>query len=338
MKQPLFWDQNNSWLTTILSPFSWLYCRISAVRRLYLTARTCSISVPIIIVGNIRIGGSGKTPMVIALCQVLKQQGLKVGIISRGYGGKASTNIPYVVKPDDNPENSGDEPLLIAQNCNSPVVICRNRCLAAQYIYQHYDIDIIISDDGLQHYRLPRDIEIVMIDGLNGLGNGKCLPAGPLRELPERLETAQYVVHTQQQYKKLKCDARMELVMDNARNLLSTESQPLANFNNEKNILALAGIANPNRFFSQLSSQGLIFDKTAFDDHHPFGAKDLPIDRCILMTSKDAVKCKAIVKDIQHPQCWEVPVAAKLPENFLNSLCDEVNSIRGRRKPSNQYN
>ncbi|MDH5184104.1 MAG: tetraacyldisaccharide 4'-kinase, partial [Gammaproteobacteria bacterium] len=190
-----YWYSKNR-VSSILKPLSWLFCSIVYVRKLLFKLRVLSSyrsKLPIIVVGNITVGGTGKTPMVIWLARQLINAGYKPGIISRGYGGKAS-HWPQQVRPDSDPYVVGDEPLLIAQRTGCPMAVGPSRVDAAHALKEFTDCDVLISDDGMQHYRLRRDMEICIIDGKRRFGNGLCLPAGPLREKPSRLKSVDFVV------------------------------------------------------------------------------------------------------------------------------------------------
>ena len=327
-KAPLFWDKKHSWQAQALRPLSWFFRWLASLRRAWLIRRQCAISVPIIVVGNIRVGGSGKTPMVIALCAWLQQQGKKVVVISRGYGGSKANATPYAVCADDSAADCGDEPILIAQTSHCPVIICANRCRAAQYALEHYSVDVIVSDDGLQHYALPRQVEVIMIDGLQGLGNGLCLPAGPLRETAQRLQNSHaIVVHTQARYLAIRCDYQMDLIGDTAHNILTSAHRTLDTFAEQTQstpIEAWAGIGNPQRFFKHLVAHQIVCTHRAFADHYVFQRKDFNLNTTVLMTAKDSVKCKALVQQIGHPNCWVVPVEAQLPTAFYQKIAQRL--------------
>jgi len=246
------------------------------------------IKCPVVIVGNITVGGVGKTPFVIWLVNQLQAQGKKVGVVSRGYGGKRE-HEPLLVIPQTSPKASGDEALLIAKHTNAPVFVGKNRVKAAQKLLLDYRVDVIIADDGLQHYALKRDVEIVLIDAKYGLGNEKLLPAGPLREGGERLDSVDMVI-----YKGKRLDSHyfeyqplMVYELGSIKNQKSIES-----FRNQ-HINALAGIAHPDSFFNMLSEQGLAVVKNPLDDHEKLTEKhfDFGNDDPVFITEKDAVKC-----------------------------------------------
>lgn len=301
------WYGKHGWLFFLI-PFSWLFRVIIFFRRWIYSRFATRLPIPVIVVGNITIGGTGKTPFVIWLAEYLKQQGHTPGIISRGYGSRAPY-YPYEVSPDENPPFSGDEPLLLARHTNAPVVISPNRVAAAEKLISQYPkTTIIISDDGLQHYALARDVEIVILDGERRLGNGYCLPAGPLREPASRLKTVDFVIVNGENMRLIPGDL---CSIQNSR-----QTQPISAFQN-KTIHAVAGIGNPQRFFNMLRELGLTIIEHPFPDHHIFSFQDLDfgIDAIIVMTEKDAVKCQNF-----NLQAWYLPVKAEvdIPIGFLS--------------------
>ncbi len=257
------------------------------------------IKCSVVIVGNISVGGVGKTPMVIWLVNKLQSQGLKVGVVSRGYGGKRE-HEPLLVIPQTSAKASGDEALLIAKHTNAPVLVGRNRVKAAKKLLLDYRVDIIIADDGLQHYALKRDLEIVLIDAKYGLGNEKLLPAGPLREDKSRLDSVDMVIY---KGKKMDChyfeyEPLMVYALGNIKKQRSIES-----FRNQ-HINAIAGIAHPDSFFTMLSNLGLAIVKNPLDDHEELTEKHFKFDNHdpIFITEKDAVKCL----DMKLKNVWVV--------------------------------
>jgi len=303
-----FWYSQNL-LAWCLLPLSWLYCllaglRRSLYRRRWLPARKPDC--PVIIVGNISVGGTGKTPLIIALCEWLQQQRLRPGIVSRGYGGRIRG--PHAVCADDRAEDTGDEPLLLHQRTGCPVVIGADRAAAADYLAQHHACDVILSDDGLQHYALQRDVEIAVIDASRLHGNGFCLPAGPLREPVSRLNQVDLQVwHSP--HGETQTGAAFHLQLCRVANLASGETAPLERFAGQR-VHALAGIGHPARFFNSLRQAGIEPIEHAFADHHAYQSEDCRFDDDlpVLMTEKDAVKCR----DFAHPGCWVVAVEARL--------------------------
>ncbi len=269
---------------------------------------------PVIVVGNISVGGTGKTPLVIWLATVLEDNGYRPGVISRGYGGRASV-WPQLVTSDSDPALVGDEPILIARRTRCPIAVAPRRNAAARALLEAHGCDVLISDDGLQHYGLLRDIEIAVIAGERGLGNGWCLPAGPLREPPSRLREVDFVVT---QGRVLDGSLVMRLHGEQALNLLDPcVVQPLEAFAGRR-IHAVAGIGNPKRFFDDLARIGLELNAHPFPDHHRFTAADLEFgdEHPVLMTEKDAVKCRAFAK-AHH---WYVPVTAQPDERLAQGL------------------
>jgi len=305
-----------------LWPFSWLYCGIAAFRRKRLSAQQARIklNVPIIVVGNISVGGTGKTPMVIWLAGLLQQEGYHPGIVSRGYGGKTGV-IPTLVTAASDTKIVGDEAVLIARRTHCPMWVGRDRVFTIQKLLEfHQGINVIISDDGLQHYRMPRDIEIAMIDGARRFGNELCLPAGPLREPVARLKEVDFRVVTGSLADDL--EYTMELNGDEIYNLRSSGKQLSLGSLQDVPVHAVAGIGNPSRFFMRLEHAGLKVTRHHFPDHHVYQPEDLEFGdkRMIVMTEKDAVKCSVFADQ----RFWYLPVKAR-PErryarDFLNRL------------------
>lgn len=316
------WYKNKGW-SKLLLPLSGLFWLISTVRRhLYQRGilKQFSPGAPVIVVGNITVGGNGKTPLVIYLSQFLKQKGYRPGIISRGYGAKAP-QYPMVVQVDSNPEHCGDEPLFIRQRVNCPVVVDPVRVRGAKHLVQQHNCNVIICDDGLQHYRLKRDIEIAVVDGQRRQGNNLLLPAGPLREGKWRLKEVDFVVLNGGKLKKHEYLMSLEparLVNVKYKN----QSQSLSNLCGD--VTAIAGIGNPQRYFDLLRSKGVKLTHTiAFADHHQFKESDFP-QGTVLMTEKDAVKCDDFAKD----NWWYLPVSAKLTDEFDLALIKKLKSIK----------
>lgn len=295
-----------------LRPLSWLYQVIIHCRRWYLRS-FCQIQspVPIIVVGNLTVGGVGKTPLVIALAKRFKQQGLRVGIVSRGYGA-GIRDFPHEIKVQDSAAQVGDEPLLLAEKTACPVVIAPCRSDAVAYLLEQHQSQIIISDDGLQHYRMGRAIEIVVIDGSRGLGNGLSLPAGPLRESKSRLKEVDFVVVNEGTWANAH---PMSLKPCGIKHLESGQEVGMDFFSST--IAAVAAIGNPQRFYNTLSQLGLIFNSYSYPDHYQFKANDLNYpEPYVLMTEKDAVKCRSFKSD----KLYYLPVEAVLNDAFWNAL------------------
>lgn len=320
-----------------------LYQGVSALNRsLYRSGllRVAALPCPVVIVGNVCVGGGGKTPTVIALCQALQQHGIRVGILSRGYRRKDRS--VRLVRDGDRACAVGDEPLLLHQSCGVPVAVGADRVAAARMLLAQHTVDLLISDDGLQHWRLPRALELVLLNGERRYGNGQLLPAGPLRERPDRYAG-----------QHLGRDLRPAI----ARRLLSTGTaaaadaafipyrlshgirlrdgvqRPLSDWRGME-VHAVAGIADPGRYFDQLREAGLHVHAQPFPDHHHYteqDLRDLPVDRPILCTDKDAVKLKPLLDTWNSaqtsneakapaPEMWRIPLTAELPDAVLQDV------------------
>lgn len=296
----------------LLYPLSLVYQGVVILRRRYLTAmRQCHFPVPVIVVGNLTVGGVGKTPLVVALVKRFQAQGLRVGVVSRGYGATIR-QFPHEVRESDTPAHVGDEPLLLAQKTQAPVVIAPNRVDAVRYLLEHHDSQIIISDDGLQHYRMGRAIEIVVMDGLRGVGNGLCLPAGPLREGVSRLSTVDFIVINGGEWPGA---YSMNLMPGKLTSLVSGEHPSVAQW--DAPIVAVAAIGHPQRFFNTLTALQLAYQPYVFPDHYPFKVTDFEaFTSVVVMTEKDAVKCRAFARE----SMYYLPVEAVLDDAFWSAL------------------
>ncbi|KAF3977120.1 MAG: tetraacyldisaccharide 4'-kinase [Methylococcales symbiont of Iophon sp. n. MRB-2018] len=282
------------------------------------------IAVPVIVVGNITLGGTGKTPLILWLARFLREEGYKPGIISRGYGGESAI-WPQWVDEQSKADQVGDEAVLIKQQADCPVVVGPKRVKAAQLLLDKSDCNIILSDDGLQHYALKRDIEIAVIDGERRFGNGYMLPCGPLREPIERLQKVDLVIVNG--IAEEENEFAMAVEGDLAVNLVNKEEKLLDEFK-KQNCHALAGIGNPKRFFNLLEKEGLLLECHAFPDHHQFIAEDISFedDKPVLMTAKDAVKCMDFATD-KH---WYVPIKVQPEQLFIDKLLKLIKEkIRG---------
>ena len=353
------WQQDSLWLKLLL-PLSWLFRAVSGLRRGYLQCRYQSQSqifaAPVIIVGNISVGGSGKTPLIVALVSALKQRGFKPGVVSRGYGGKAAS-YPLDVDAQTAVAESGDEPLLIAQLAQCPLVVGADRSAAVSYLLSHHDCDLVLSDDGLQHYRLHRDIEIVVIDGQRGFGNGRCLPAGPLREAPERLGQADFVVVNGNPSCALDLGdmprEQMAIAPRRMTHLCSGESQPIEQWLAEhflkepvlkelllkepllkdqaaKRVHAVAAIGNPQRFANTLEQLGLDVQLHGHDDHQALTAADLAFDDNlpVIITAKDGVKLVAGGNSSIADNIWVLEIEAVIEDHFIDRLTAQLQSVK----------
>lgn len=294
----------------LLIPLSWLFYLLTTGRRKAYESgllKSYRPPVPLIVVGNISVGGTGKTPLVIWLVEQLRQAGYRPAVISRGYGG--SKAAVQAVRADSSPADVGDEPVLLARRTACPVWVGADRVAVQRELLQaHPDCNVLISDDGLQHYRMQRDIEIVVVDAERGFGNEWLLPAGPLREPFTRLSKIDALVYNGRQapvggYGMMLRAGVLHNLLDSG---LTTEIAALQ----AQKVHAIAGIGNPRRFFQQLHDLGLVAETHAFADHHSFHAEDLAFagDAPVLMTEKDAVKCAAFAK----PNWWYLPVDAEI--------------------------
>jgi tetraacyldisaccharide 4'-kinase len=315
-------------------PPLWMCCLVPVYRLLVWLARQPyrlgwrrpqQLPIPVVVVGNLTAGGTGKTPLVLALIDALRERGLRPGVVSRGYGGKVSGARLLDDTPD--PGEVGDEPCLIRRRSGVPVAVGRKRAEAARLLLREAEVDVVIADDGLQNPALARDIEICVVDGVRRFGNGRLLPAGPLRESWERLRSVDFVV----------CnggvagegEVPMILTMGSAQRVgAASQQRDLAQFAGQT-VHAVAGIGNPARFFAALRGHGLDFIEHAFDDHHAYVRADLEFADAlpILMTEKDAVKCA----DMADLPLWYVPVDAQVPQAFLDALADRVSRLHGEK-------
>ncbi len=309
----------------LLLPLSGLFRAIVAIRRSAYRKHwksTERLPVPVIVVGNLTVGGTGKTPMTIWLTEFLSRSGYKPGVVSRGYGGRKQDK-PVAVNVHSDPAEVGDEPVLIAKRTGCPVYVFPRRAEAGRLLLAETDCDIIIADDGLQHYALARDVEIALVDGERRFGNGECLPAGPLREPVERLAEVDFVVC---RGAALANEFPLTLSFGEAINLTNpSQTKPLSEFIGIQSLYAIAGIGHPGRFFAQLKNAGLSFEERAFPDHHAFTPEDLNFgeNATLLMTEKDAVKCRGFA----NQQFWTVPLQGDLPPAFGEALLQKLKVI-----------
>ena len=308
-------------LTVLLLPLAALFSLVSVLRRL--TYRhgwlaSVSVGVPVVIVGNITAGGSGKTPLVIWLVNWLRARGYRPGVVSRGYGGTARGCV--AVQPDSPPAEVGDEPLLVRIKTEVPVVVGRDRVAAVRTLLaRHPGVDVIVSDDGLQHYRLQRDLELAVVDAASGLGNGWPLPAGPLREPASRLESVEAVIRVVRGTKQPNQPVatwRADYAAGQAYRLRAPQEKKALRDLPAGDWLAATGIGRPEGFFDMLHAQGVRFSSRAFADHHVFRPQDLPADGAVLMTEKDAVKCLAFA----GTDWWAVELDVAPETGFIDWL------------------
>lgn len=328
-----YWYQPSIWnlpsylffIVPVLIALSFLYRSIVALRRAGYHAcyrwnikKITRFNVPVIVVGNITVGGTGKSPLVLYLSDYLVAQGWRPGIISRGYKG-AYNHLPQMVSSDSDPFLVGDEPVMMAKQTTCPIMVCRDRVAAAKALLAQTDCNIMISDDGLQHYALYRDIEIAVMSAERRCGNGYCLPAGPLREPIARLSEVDFICV---QGEDMHCIPGDIYQIVNHQVILDLDSEDLTHYP----IHAVAGIGHPQPFFVMLRSQGLQIIEHVFPDHHLFTAQDIDFgfESLVIMTEKDAVKCKHFADD-RH---WCLPISLEVSPLFLEKFGKRLGEVR----------
>lgn len=318
------WWYRNNYIIRLLLPLSWLFGLLVKMRRYWLERHRQILSLPVVVVGNITVGGTGKTPLVIWLCHYLQKKGWRVGVVSRGYKSRAS-RFPKLLASTDSAQVVGDEPRLIANATHCPVVIDPDRHRAAAYLAASTDCNLIISDDGLQHYAMSRVMEIVTVDAERRFGNGYCLPIGPLREPISRLQEVDMVIGNGGS-------------VDAKGYAMSLQPQPLCRVDGAskrmeladlqgKVVRAVTGIGHPQRFFDLLTRLGCQVLSSPFADHHQFIEDDFKFDKdevLLVMTAKDAVKCQALAKS----HWWYLPIVLKPNQAFIIDLDHKLDLIR----------
>ncbi|MFO1387850.1 tetraacyldisaccharide 4'-kinase [Cellvibrio sp.] len=321
------WYGKSFWVYVLL-PLSWLFYFISNIRKFVLVRFfQQQVSVPVVIVGNISVGGTGKTPLIIELVKYLQDKGHKPGVVSRGYGGKAP-HYPFLLNEKSLASESGDEPLLISRSTGCCVCVSPDRVAAAKVLIEA-GCTIILSDDGMQHYVLGRQLEIAVVDGQRLFGNQHLLPVGPLREPVSRLNNVDLIVVNNPGETKL---------MPHHPNIHAMNLEPVAwrniaaqkEFSLDAVILmqpvhAVAGIGNPQRFFKTLDSLSISFNAHPFPDHHTFSPQDFSgfNNGTVVMTEKDAVKCQAFAK----PDWYSLVVGARLNEHFWSAFQQKLDAL-----------
>ncbi|MCL7945779.1 tetraacyldisaccharide 4'-kinase [Marinobacter sp. ATCH36] len=310
-----------------LYPLVWLYRAIAESRRRRAwQARDERIPVPVVVVGNITVGGTGKSPLTAALTGLLKEHGWQPVILSRGYGGKAD-HYPLLVSRDTGPDLAGDEPVMLAAESACPVVVDPDRKRGALWALDQKLGNILVCDDGLQHYRLPRDIELAVFDASRGIGNGALIPVGPLREPIERLASVDFVITNGGRLDDIDHPHQftMTLAPTELRNLVTGDVVSPDRLRGQS-VKAVAGIGNPERFFDTLRGLGAQVRPRALADHHRFTPDDLHSEQgeWLIMTAKDAVKCQKIAPD----NTWVLAVKAGLPESFRQAFMASVEHCR----------
>lgn len=322
--------------TRVFWPLMWLFAFVAKKKRtdFLLTKKSAKpYLVPLVVVGNITVGGTGKTPVVQSLVAELKTMGLKVGIISRGYGGQCET-YPHVLTEHDTAEQVGDEPLMLFQSLNIPVVVDPDRNQALQHLLKNSHVDVVISDDGMQHYKLDRQMEICVLDGKRGLGNALLLPVGPLREPSERLSTVDFVLHNQGE--KLSQLPKQVMANESAFtieplswvNVLTGEKLAIDVLHLKTGAKAIAGIGNPKKFFDSLRQININIEEIPYADHYSFTESDMAdLTGQVLMTQKDAVKLAPFAKNTKHDDMWYLQINAQLNSEFLVQFKAQLNQL-----------
>ena len=315
----------------LLSPLALLFLVIVTLRRKAYDLnliKVIRLPVPVIVIGNITVGGTGKTPLILWLVAFLAKKGMHVGVVSRGYGRRSHGLIS--VNSEMSAENCGDEPWLIHQNTGCPVVVGANRVAAANRLLElDPDVQVILSDDGLQHYRLGRDVEVLVVDGERRFGNNLLLPAGPLREPASRISSVDaVVVNGKKAYLLHEQTYCMQLEGDLFYNLLLPEHKVSVLGFKGKSLHAVAGIGNPQRFFRTLTEKGLCVIPHVFPDHYDYKVEDFEqFEGEIIMTEKDAVKCRRFADE----RYWVFPVQARISTAFGQFILNKIKAIHGSK-------
>ncbi len=324
---PQIWQDKTHPISKLLYPLSLIYSLTVSVRsKLYGIGvfKRSSVKVPVIIVGNVTVGGTGKTPLVIWLTKYLQTKGFRVGVISRGYGG-SSPQWPVDVTLLEKPEIVGDEAVLLRNNLDIPIAVSPVRLDSAQLLVDKHDVNIIISDDGLQHLALKRDLEIVVIDAKQQFGNSRLLPSGPLRQTPESIHPDAIKLYSGD-HNLDDFEFSMNFRPVAFRSLYSPEQEVETNFFNNTEVNAIAGIGNPEKFFNTLKSLNIRVIARSFPDHHAYQSGDFNFsnNKPILMTEKDAVKCR----EFNLPNAWYLEIEAQPNQAFINKLEQSIDELR----------
>jgi tetraacyldisaccharide 4'-kinase len=313
---------SSAWWLTLLRPIECIYRTLVVLRRYSYRIGIFSryrASKPVVVVGNITVGGTGKTPVVIALVEALAEQGIRAGVVSRGYGARDAA-FPHELGEQSRVSDCGEEALLIYHRTSCPCVVSPSRTAAVRALQAAHSVDVIISDDGLQHYALERDLEILMYDAQAAFGNGYCLPAGPLREPMSRMHSVDIILARGLDDPVI----GMQFQQDALINIVTGESQLLTAGKLAGSVYAVAGLGRPDLFYTGLRELGYSIEERRFDDHHEFRAEDFSqlTDKPIIMTEKDAVKCHGLVGD----NAWYLQISAILPDAVIQSVV----SLTGR--------
>lgn len=308
-----------------LRPLGAIYCALMTLRRRCYAAGPCSqarLAAPVWVVGNVTVGGTGKSPLVIWLAETAQKEGFRPGIVTRGYGGTANRQ-GCTVTPESDVSECGDEPVMLAQRTGVPVRVDADRVRGGRHLVENAGCDLIISDDGLQHLRLARDTEIVVVDADRGFGNRRCLPAGPLREPLKRLDEVDWVVWNGRRAHGYCMELRPGALQAlRARGELQAPAPGAC-------VHGVAALGNPERFFGTLRSAGYQVIEHPFPDHYRFRPRDLRFgdERPVIMTDKDAVKCRGFAQ----PDWWVLPVTAQPADDLKRALTDALRRARDAR-------
>ena len=322
------WYQGAFWLY-LLWPLNLIYGAVTFLRKYFYRfqfIKSYRANIPVVVVGNITLGGTGKSPLVAHLVESLKDMGFKPGVVSRGYGASISSEEVREVLSNSHVSEVGDEPLMLKLRVDCPIFVSPTRALAVQAL-ESQGCDVVITDDGLQHYALNRDIEICVFDSERKWGNGCLLPMGPMREPLSRVTATDFVVMNGADWSAHKqpkeAAFRMDLEADNLRSLNDERAMPLSKLKG-KEVNAIAGIGNPERFFNTLRMQGLSVASHGFTDHHAYTQSDVSFndDRPLIMTEKDAVKCR----EFNLSEAWYLPVSAKLSGDLATQIVTALKS------------
>jgi len=326
------WYGRPGWLL-LLSPFEWLFSFVAKNRKKFQIRKSSPFSVPVVVVGNICVGGTGKTPTLIALVKYLQKKGHRPGVVSRGYGRSGDELV--LAKYAASVDALGDEPSIIYRATKCDVAVGKNRVEAIEVLVKRFRCDVILADDGLQHYNMARDMEIAVVDADRLFGNGHLLPVGPLRELPERLDDCDWVLVNSTEGEEV-----MPLSHDHmfpisvapmgVTQLQSGDTFSLDKLNELENITAIAGLGNPGKFFRTLDALDVHYTAKSFGDHHRYTAEDLQKQdsEVLLMTEKDAVKCKALVDG----DAYYLEIRMQLPDTMLEEFYQSLQSLIERKK------
>lgn len=340
------WYAKKPGVLSALGPLEFIYGGVSRLRRARLEGKQTPLRVPVVVVGNITVGGTGKTPLIIALIKHLQKNGFRPGVVSRGYGRNSQyENSVHCVGSLSTPAEAGDEPILIFHQTNCPVAVADDRLDAAQRLIENFSCDVILSDDGLQHYRLPRDMEIAVIDGRRTFGNEHLLPVGPLREPVERLNEVDCIIVNGDLSKLtvgslVKKSVQVSVKPVGLCDVKSSTRLSIEAITDAQDPIAISGIGNPDKFFSTLKGLGVKFETQVFEDHHNYVLEDIIqfVGRDVIMTSKDAVKIKQLLKEnpnnekLTNTGLWYLDIQLDIPNAFLDAFANSVRKLYQQKK------